>query len=432
MVNFKSVYLSSFLVTLGACSSNHEATERIVSEPVRAFDVKAMDDLLSGAVERGEVIGVQALVFDEGRTVYRNSFGLADRERGVPVQADTVYRVYSMTKPVTSALIMDLMEEGKLKLSDPVSKFIPQIDEMKVVRQGEDGQPIFEDQKRAITVEDLLLHRAGLAYGIFGGNPIEDAWAKADLFNPQKTTAENMDALPSLPLLGQPGEQWFYSYSIDILGRIAEVITGQTLGEALEERFFEPLGMSETSFIVPAVLKPRFASNYALQDDGSFLLVDDGQTSPFTEPARLENGGGGLVSTTDDWLKFSRMLLNEGIYEGRRILEAETVELMMQDHLGDVPALLPWVGGTTGRGFGYGGAVQIKTTPKQEASIGRYPGQFGWGGAARTNFWIDPENNAVGIIMLQFFSSSDPQIHADFRALTLSQTRNDKDVGLTP
>jgi len=373
MVNFKTVYLTSLLVALGACSFNDEATEGTLSEPAQSFDVKAMDDLLSGAVERGDVIGVQALVFDEGRTVYRNSFGLADRERNVPVKDDTVYRVYSMTKPVTSALIMGLMEEGELKLSDPVSKFIPQIDEMKVVRQGDAGQPIYENQKRAITVEDLLLHRAGLAYGIFGGNPIEDAWAKADLFNPQKTTAENMDALPSLPLLGQPGEQWFYSYSIDILGRIAEIITGQTLGEALEERFFEPLGMSETSFIVPAALKPRFASNYALQDDGSFVLVDDGQDSPFTKPARLENGGGGLVSTTDDWLKFSRMLLNDGLHEGRQILEAQTVALMMQNHLGDVPVLLPWLGGTTGRGFGYGGAVQITTTPEQEASLGRYP-----------------------------------------------------------
>ena len=426
MINFKTLCLSLSILGLGACSASSDNTAGASAQNTAAFDTAAMDSLLSGAVERGEVIGVQALVFDEGQTVYRGSFGLADRERNVPVKSDTVYRVYSMTKPVTSALIMDLMEEGKLKLSDPASKYIPQLAQMKVLSLGVDGQPKFEDQTRPMTIEDLLLHRAGMAYGIFGGNPIEDAWANAGLVDPQTAVADNMHKMPTLPLLGQPGEQWFYSYSIDILGHIAEIITGQTLGEALTERFFSPLGMSETSFKVSASLKPRFASNYNLNSDGSFTLVDDAQTSPFTLPGAFQSGGGGLISTTDDWLKFARMLLNEGTYDEHQILKPETVRLMMSDHLGDVPALLPWVGGNTGAGFGYGGSVQMTSTPAKEASAGRYPGQFGWGGAARTNFWVDPENNAIGIIMLQFFSPSDPQLHDDFQALALSQTRNDK------
>ena len=415
---FKSLVLSSFLIGISACSAGAQKTEP-------QFDTAAMDALLLGAVERGEVIGVQALVFDEGQTVYRNSFGLADRERNVPVKSDTVYRVYSMTKPLTSALILDLREEGKLKLSDPASKYIPQIAQMKVVSLGEDGQPKYEEQKRPITIEDLLLHRAGMAYGIFGGNPIEIAWGKADLFNGQTTMAENMDKLPALPLLGQPGEQWFYSFSIDVLGRIAEVITERSLEEAMQARFFNPLGMSETSFRVTDNLKPRFASNYLLQDDGTYRLIEDGQTSPYTKPGKLESGGGGLTSTADDWLKFAQLLLNEGEYNGTRILEAETVRLMMTDHLGDTPSLLPWLGGTTGAGFGYGGAVQNSATPEQETASGLYPGQFGWGGAARTDFWVDPENNSIGIIMLQFFGGEDPQIHRDFKALTLAQTRDD-------
>ena len=363
-----------------------------------------MDALLSGAVDRGDVIGVQALVFDEGKVVYRNQFGLADRERNTPVADDTVYRIYSMTKPVTSALIMDLVEEGKLKLSDPASKYIPQLARMKVVSLGADGKPNFAAQARPMTVEDLMLHKSGMAYGIFGGNPIEDAWAKADLFNAQTSMADTMDKLPALPLLGQPGEQWSYSFSIDALGRIAEIVTKQSLGEAMKTRFFDPLGMSETAFRVSPDLKPRFASNYLLQRDGSFALQDDGQTSPFTKDGKMESGGGGLTSTTEDYLKFARMLLNEGEYQGTRFLEPETVRLMMTDHLGNTPSLLPWVGGSTGRGFGYGGAVQITATPKQQSELGRYPGQFGWGGAARTNFWVDPENGAIGIIMLQFFS----------------------------
>ena len=415
---FKLLVFSSFLIGISACSAGTQKTEP-------QFDTAAMDALLSGAVERCDVIGVQALVFDEGQTVYRNSFGLADRERNVPVKSDTVYRVYSMTKPLTSALIMDLREEGKLKLSDPASKYIPQIAQMKVVSLGKDGTPKIEDQKRPITIEDLLLHRAGMAYGIFGGNPIEDAWAKADLFNGQTTMAEAMDKLPQLPLLGQPGEQWFYSFSIDVLGRIAEVITEQTLEEAMAERFFEPLGMSETSFTVSPALKPRFASNYLLQADGTYRLIEDGQTSPFTQELKIQSGGGGLTSTTDDWLKFARLLLNGGEYNGTRILDAATVRLMMTDHLGETPTLMPWIGGATGAGFGYGGALQNSATPQQETASGLYPGQFGWGGAARTDFWVDPENGSIGIIMLQFFGGEDPQIHDDFQALTLQQTRDD-------
>ena len=422
MINFKTLLLSTLIFGLGACNAQTQQA----TPPAPVFNVAAMDDLLSGAVERGEVIGVQALVFDDGQTVYRNSFGLADRERNVPVKSDTVYRVYSMTKPVTSALIMDLMEEGKLKLSDPASKYIPQLAAMKVVSLGADGKPKYEDQTRPMTIEDLLLHRAGMAYGIFGGNPIEEAWAAADLFNPQTPMAENMDKMPLLPLLGQPGEQWFYSYSIDILGRIAEVVTGQTLGEAMSERFFNPLGMSETNFTVAPALKPRFASNYMIQEDGSFILAEDGQSSPFTKPGKFQSGGGGLTSTTEDWLKFARLLLNEGEYNGTRILEPETVRLMMTDHIGDTPSLLPWIGGETGAGFGYGGSIQLTSTAELETSKGRYPGQFGWGGAARTNFWVDPENGSIGIIMLQFFSPEDPQLHDDFQAMVLEETRDDR------
>ena len=430
MTNLKALLLSTLIVGVGACSAGSEApSEPVIAPeaPASSFDVAAMDDLLSGAVERGDVIGVQALVFDEGKTVYHNSFGLADRERNTPVKSDTVYRVYSMTKPMTSALIMDLIEEGKLKLSDPASKYIPQLAMMKVVSLGADGKPKYEDQTRPMTIEDLLLHRAGMAYGIFGGNPIEEAWGAADLFNPQTSIAENMDKMPGLPLLGQPGEQWFYSYSIDILGRIAEIVTGQSLGDAMDERFFDPLGMNDTSFTVAPDLKPRFASNYMIQEDGSFVLAEDGQTSPFTKPGKFQSGGGGLTSTTEDWLKFARMLLDEGEYEGTRILEPETVRLMMTDHLGDTPALLPWIGGETGAGFGYGGSVQMTSTPELETSKGRYPGQFGWGGAARTNFWVDPKNGSIGIIMLQFFSPSDPQVHDDFQAMVLAETRDDKE-----
>lgn len=421
--------LFSALIFSGvACSANPDPGPDQAKDEAVTFDKAAMDTLLSQAVESGEVIGVQALVFDEGEVVYRGVFGLGDRERGTALTEDSVYRVYSMTKPMTAALIMDLVEEGKLKLSDPASKYVPQLAQMKVASLDANGVPQFKDQNRPITIEDLMLHRSGLAYGIFGFSPIEKAYAEADLFNPKEAMADQMDKLGNLPLLGQPGEQWFYSYSIDVLGRIAEVVTDQSLGELFKDRFFEPLGMTETGFLVTAAQKPRFVSNYMLQQDGSFVLAEDGQDSPYlVSQNKFESGGGGLVSTTEDWFKFARLLLNEGEFNGVQILEPESIRLMMTDHTGpDFPYLLPWLGGETGAGQGYGASIQVTATQKQQIELGRYPGQFGWGGAARTNFWVDPENNAIGIIMLQFFSAEDPELHDEFRALVLAQTRNDK------
>lgn len=392
-----------------------------------SFDKAAMDTLLSTAVENGDVIGTSALVFTEGQTVYTGAFGLGDRERKTPVDMDTVWRIYSMTKPITSVVIMDLQEEGKLKLSDPVSKYIPELGKMKVAKMGEDGTPSFEDQARPMTIEDLLLHRSGLGYGIFGPvNPIAAAYEKAGLFTPEENLETKMTKLAQLPLMFQPGDAWYYSYSIDVLGRIAEVIEGKTLGEVMADRIFTPLGMGETGFTVRPDQKPRFVSNYFIAKDGSFTLAEDGQTSPYLNADnKFQSGGGGLVSTLGDYAKFAEMMLDGGIYKGHRVLDEATVELMMQDHMGqDKPYLFPWLGPTKMSGFGYGGSVEIADTPEKLAENGKAKGQWGWSGAARTVFYIDRPNDAFGIIMLQFFSAEDPQIHDDFRALAYEQTKN--------
>lgn len=391
------------------------------------FDTVAMDSLLSEAVSSGDVIGTSALVFNEGEVVYKGAFGLGDRERNTPVDMDTVWRIYSMTKPVTSVVIMDLQEEGKLKLSDPVSKYIPELASMQVAKMGEDGNPRFEPQARPMTLEDLMLHRAGLGYGIFGPvNPIAAAYEKAGLLTPEESLETKMTKLSKLPLIFQPGEAWYYSYSIDVLGRVAEVIEGKSLGEVMRERIFDPLGMTETGFRVKPDQLARFVSNYYIKKDGSFALAEDGQKSPFADPAnKFQSGGGGLVSTLGDYAKFAQMMLEGGIYNGHRVLDEATVELMMQDHMGqDKPYMFPWLGGETLSGFGYGGSVQIGDTPEKLTKTGKATGQWGWSGAARTTFWIDRPNNAYGIIMLQFFSAEDPQIHDDFRALVYDQTKN--------
>lgn len=420
---------------LTACGANSPGTSTTTESagPVETstdaapnFDVAAMDALLSGVVDDGSVIGVSALVFDEGEVVYTGTYGLGDRERNVPVTEDTVWRIYSMTKPITSVVIMDLIEEGKLSLSDPAEKYIPALGQMMVASMGEDGTPQFTPQARPMTIEDLLLHRSGLAYGIFGGNPIEDAYIAANLLDPTETLAAKVDRMGTLPLVAQPGAIWYYSLSTDVLGRVAEVVTGQDLDEVMAERIFEPLGMTETGFYVRPDQKDRFVSNYALQPDGSYTLYEDGQTSPYLIDHPSNSGGGGLVSTLGDYAKFSEMMLEGGSLGDVKILEPETVALMMQDHMGDgFVTMFPWIGGDTGAGFGYGGSVQKTATEAQQLSAGRYPGQWGWGGAARTNMFVDPQNDAYGIIMLQFFGGDSPDIHRDFQALVLKETRDD-------
>ena len=389
-----------------------------------AFDAAAMDAVLAGAVERGEVIGVSALVFDEGREVYEGAFGLRDRETASPVTEDTVWRIYSMTKPMTSAVIMDLEEDGLLSLGDPVSTYIPSFADVRVARPGPDGGVESVIPKRAITVEDLLLHTAGLGYGIFGDiTPLEAQYAQAQLFRPGESLEAKVDRIAALPLNADPGEQWFYSVGIDVLGRIIEVVTGQSLADAMRDRLFEPLGMDETRFTLAPDQAARFATLYMQTPDG-FVPAPNMAGVDFAQDAGFQSGGGGLVSTQDDVARFAQMMLNGGELDGVRVLEPGTVERVMSDHLAGRPSVLPWLGGDTGVGFGYGGSVQLTATPQQQRERGRYPGQWGWGGAARTDMFIDPANDSFGIIMLQFFSADDPPIHDAFQAEVLRQTRD--------
>jgi len=399
--------------------------------PQNKFDTKAMDSLLSKAVSSEDVIGVSALVYDDGETVYTGAFGLRDRENNKPVTHDTVWRIYSMTKPITSVIIMDLQEEGKLSLQDPVSKYIPELANMQVASLGDDGNPKLTPQHRPMTIEDLMLHRAGLGYGIFGDiNPVETLYAKAGLFTPSEKLDVKMQKLSQLPLIGQPGAAWYYSYSIDVLGRIAEIVTEQSLGEIMQDRIFGPLGMDETAFYVKPELHDRFVTNYVLKKDGSFERIKgDANNSLFNTNAYLtqnafQSGGGGLVSTLDDYAKFAQMMLDGGIYKGHRVLDEAIVNEMMSDHMGDNPRFLfPWLGAQTNKSFGYGGSVVIQETPEQMASLGQGLGQWGWSGAANTTFWIDRKNKSFGILMLQFFAEEDPALHNDFRALAYAQTK---------
>ncbi|MDB4845472.1 serine hydrolase [Hellea sp.] len=398
-------------------------------------NMNEVDNLLNSAVLNKEVIGISALIYDEGSVIYKNSYGLRDRERKSPVETDTVWRIFSMTKPVTATIIMDLQEEKKLNLSDPVSLYIPEINNMKVAKIDKNGVIKFEPQNRAITLEDLMLHRSGMGYGIFGSeNALTSIYENAELFyvvdkksGVSESMEEKMTKLSKLPLLFQPGEAWYYSYSMDVLGRVAEVIEGKKLGEIMDERLFKPLGMKETSFGIKQEQQERFASNYFKTKEGNFVLIEDGQNSPFSNPLNeFQSGGAGLVSTIDDFSIFAKLMLDGGVYKGHRVLDEKTVNLMMEDHMGqDKPYLIPWLGPDFMSGFGYGGSVQIDETTDQLARNGKSIGHWGWSGAAGTIFWVDRKNNSFGILMLQFLSDEDPKIHDEFRALAFNRTKNE-------
>jgi CubicO group peptidase (beta-lactamase class C family) len=406
-------------IILAGCATQYE-----ISTP--QFDQAAMDTLLSEAVSSGTHVGVSALIFDEGQTVYTGAFGQRDQERDQPVELDTVFRIYSMSKPITSALILDLQEDGMLNLDDPVMKYIPELGGMMVASVGEDGKPVFTPQTTPMTVKDLMLHRSGIGYGIFGPvNPIEEMYEKASLFTRDEGLSKKMEKLSKLPLIAQPGEGWYYSYGIDVLGRIAEIASGESLDELLENRIFKPLEMTDTGFQVREDQKPRFASNYLLKDDNTYVLLEDGQTSLYLEPAVYQSGGGGLVSTLGDYANFAQMLLDGGIYNGHRILDESTVKTMTSNQLdADDKFLMSWIGESDSVGFGYGGSVQIADSPEQVAKDGRATGQYGWGGMARTQFWIDEPNDAFGIMMLQYLGQQEPALRESFRALTYAQTKD--------
>ncbi|MEE9346554.1 MAG: serine hydrolase domain-containing protein [Robiginitomaculum sp.] len=417
----KSTLLSAALcavLTFGAASCSHET--------LPTFNAKAMDDLLKGAIADGQTLGVTALVFDEGQTVYHGAFGVRDRERELPMDYDTVFRLYSMTKPITSVLILQLAEEGKLSLDDAAAKYIPQLSQMKVASLGADGKPKFDAQTTPMTVRDLMLHRSGMGYGIFGDiNSVETAWGKADLFNGDEDLSVKMDKLARLPLLGQPGEGWYYSFSTDVLGRIAEVVTGEELDDLFDARIFTPLGMDSTGFTVRSDQVSDFATAYQTAGGGVFGIQDDAVTSDFLKDNAYHSGGGGLVGTLGDYARFCRAMLDGGALDGKRILPEAVAFSMMEDQLdADDKYLFPADKGGAVR-FGYGGGVVVKNDPKLKFEHGLSPGQWGWGGAAKTKFWIDRPNKAFAIIMMQQLQRDDPVLHKDFRALVWNQTRNE-------
>jgi CubicO group peptidase (beta-lactamase class C family) len=357
-----------------------------------------LDAAMQKAVDSGELPGAVVLIARDGQLVYAKSFGWQDREKKIPMRNDSIFRLYSMTKPVVSVAALMLVEEGRLGLQEPVSKYIPEFKEMKVGVESTDadGKPSLKlvDAKRQITVQDLLRHTSGLTYGVLGTlNAVKKMYKDAGIFSQKWVLADFAKALAKLPLQFQPGTTWEYSHSTDVLGRVVEVVSGQTLDVFLTGRIFEPLKMVDTAFQVPPEKQDRIAQPMPDVYTGKTPELID-----VTQPATFFAGGHGLVSTAGDYLRFAQMLANGGELEGARILGPRTVEYMSSDHVNPQidkgPAFLPG----PGYGFGLGFATRID---RGQSEWPGSPGDYYWAGYAGTYFWIDPEEQLVPVLMTQ-------------------------------
>jgi CubicO group peptidase (beta-lactamase class C family) len=365
---------------------------------------------MQGFVDRHEVGGIVTLIARDGKVVDVHPSGFQDVENRTPMKADTIFRIASMSKPITSVAVMMLYEEGKLLLTDPVSRFIPAFKTSRVMSADGTTTPA----RRPITIRDLLSHRSGITYGFLNNGPVGDAYRKegiADGLTVMPTTlAEAIDKLAAAPLVSQPGAAWNYSLSTDVLGRVVEVASGKPFDVFLRERVFTPLAMNDTSFEVPDAKWARLATVYAPDGSGGIRSMKDPESfgntvmSPgasYKPGKRYFSGGAGLTSTAGDYAKFCQMLLNGGAVDNTRLLSPKTVDLMTANHTSDLGA----VGSLLGAGAAFGLGFKVTTDVGATQTLGSN-GMYGWSGIYGTVFWVDPKERLVAIMMVQRYPGS--------------------------
>jgi CubicO group peptidase (beta-lactamase class C family) len=350
---------------------------------------------MQGLIDQGRLAGVVTMVARHGKVVEFEALGKRDLAANAPMQKDSIFRIYSMSKPITGVAMMMLFEEGKWQLNDPVSKYIPEFANLKVYATDERNNMTLKDPVHPVTMRELMSHSGGFTYGYFSNTPVDKLQREADLFNTDITLDEFIKRVAKLPLNAQPGSEWHYSISVDIQGYIVQKLSGMPFEEFLAQRIFKPLGMSDTGFYVPKEKLNRFAEFYTYDAGGKLLAVKthEGLNHDFAAKPVLASGGGGLVSTATDYMRFCQMLLNGGELNGVRLLSPRTVELMRTDVL---PPNMP----TLAAGAGFGLDFAVYTDPV--AAGGYYSkGTYYWGGAAGTWFWIDPASELIVVGMIQ-------------------------------
>lgn len=371
-----------------------------------------LDTAMQGLIDDGQLAGMTIMLARRGRVVHSARFGMRDIEAGDPMPEDAIFRIYSMTKPITGVALMMLHEEGKFRLSDPVAKYIPEFAGLKVATGvADDGTILVEDADHPMTIRELMSHTAGLTYGLFSGSAVDSVYREVGVLDRDSTLEDMIDKLADIPLLYQPGSRWHYSVAVDVQGYLVEVLSGQPFDEFLNERIFEPLRMFDTGFYVPAEKSGRLAQVYQYDEDTRVLTAGEGfgsEGNPYLEEPRFLSGGGGLVSTTSDYMRFSQMLLNGGELDGVRILSPLTINLMSRNHMPrDNPEMAP------GTGFGLDFAVVLDPV----AADGMSQGEYYWGGAAGTWFWIDPVEDLAFVGMIQQFGEGRPDVRSLSRRL---------------
>ena len=371
-------------------------------------------------VDSGRLPGLLVAVVRDDRLAWLETFGWRDVEAGRPVEPDTIYRMYSMTKPITTVAALMLYEEGCFQLDDPVARYLPAFSATRVFAGGTEASFETEPLDRPITVHDLMVHTSGLTYAFQEEHPVDALYRRhrIDFNSNLGSLADLVDAAAAQPLAFQPGTRWNYGVSTDILGRLVEVWSGLPLDAFLARRIFEPLGMTDTGFHVPEEGRGRFASNYTRPEEGGLAVVDAAGTSRFLAPAATLSGGGGLVSTAADYLRFARMLRGRGALGDTRLLGRKTVALMTTNQLpGDLADMgQPRFSETPFTGVGFGLGVSVLLDPVRALTVGS-PGEYGWGGMASTAFWIDPAEDLIVLLLTQLSPSSTYPIRRELRVL---------------
>jgi len=388
--------------------------------------------VMQSYVDSGTIAGLSTMIARRGKIVYFDQVGNMDIEANKPMTDDAIFRIYSMTKPIICTALMTLFERGSFRLYDPVSKFIPAFDGLKVLGNDGNGETKEIEAERPVTVRDLLTHTAGLTYDFLEDSPVGELYRQAGLLNNAGRSLEDMVMeLARLPLAYQPGSRWHYSLAIDVAAYLIEVLTDKPLNQFLKENLFSPLGMSDTDFCVPGQNLDRLAAMYGRPDiaaqgmtSGKLIeawergfneRIDVSETYPVSKQDSFARGGHGLFSTAPDYMRFAQMLLNRGELDGARILGPKTVDLMHMNHL--PPKLMPFkIDGPPAYGYGFGLGSRVLVNVADSGKPGS-AGEYGWSGAAKTYYWIDPEEEIIGVLMTQSMKQLElPEV--DFQILT--------------
>jgi CubicO group peptidase (beta-lactamase class C family) len=379
------------------------------------IDKAKIDAALGGFIASKSLVGVSALVYEDGHEAYFAAFGQADREAGKPMTRDTLVQIFSMTKPITGVALMSLYEQGKFQLDEPLSRYLPEFANLRVYA-GTDahGQILYEAPWRPVTIRDITRHTAGF-YGGTDRVPVGEIYRAADPTNPLNSLAEEAKKLSSLPLLYQPGTRWLYGPSVDVQALLVERLSGMPFDRYLQQHIFMPLGMTSTRYILQSQDQARLAAMYEWHEDGSLTREPDATAFEFNSrdwPAKP--GSYGLLSTLDDYMRFARMLQNGGVLDGTRILKPETVRLMATNAMPPNVTDTSWLP-TKGRvGFGIDFAVRILPPADAKEASGAV-GEFFWDGAADTLFWVDPKNKITAVLFTQYKPFGKVPLHKAFR-----------------